>query len=305
MKTGSKKTTKIFAATAVTLFSLVTVFVATIAWFAMNENVGGNGMSITTRRMDGKLKYVYFHSFEDATPNDATFSFNKNPFATYEYDWDNKQIETIDDSGATWSMGEYTSFDKNHPMLVIFEFDKDYTSSREGDIYVQGRTTVNDFLGRRQTEGEHIGAPYYTLPQTQVNDEDHPTSLLMAHDAVNNLDYYALSSVAAFRNRAFSSTQYSTFLSSNTGTTLDFPVNTLETDEAFNTVDNAAESYTFNQTPKVFKSNGSGSIKYIALTIEYSADAIGFIYSTYLGDSGLNKYDSVLHFTCDWLFEVF
>ena len=302
MKSGSKKTTKIFAATAVTLFSLVTVFVATIAWFAMNENVGGNGMSITTTRMDGKLKYVYFHSFDDETPNDGTFSFSKTPFATYQYDWDDRSLATVDDENANWDMGSYSSFDKNHPMLVIFAFDKDYTSNHAGDFYIQGKTTVNDFLGRRQTEGEHIGAPYYTLPQTQVNDEEHPTSLLMAKSG--GIDYYALSSVASFRYRTFTNSTYSSFLSTNSGDILDIPVNTLVDGHAFNTVDNAAESYTFDSTPKIYESNGTETVKYIALTIEYSADAIGFIYSTYLGDSGLNNYDSVLHFTCDWLFEV-
>ena len=304
MKSGkNNKSLKLIGATAVTLFSLVAVFAATMAWFAMNKDVGGNGMSITTTRMDGRLQYVYFHSFDDETPNDDTFTFNKTPFATYQYDWADRSLDTVDDEHADWNMGEYSSFDKNHPMLVIFAFDKDYASSVEGDIYVQGKTTVNDFLGRRQTEGEHIGAPYYTLPQTQVNDADHPTSLLMKKS--NGIDYYALSSVAAFRNRAFSNQQYFDFLSANSGDTLSFPTNTLETDETFNLVDNAAESYSFNQQPKVFKSNGSGNIKYIALIIEYSSDAIGYIYSTYLGDSGLNSYDSVLHFTCDWFFEVF
>ena len=298
MKSGTKKTTKIFAATAVTLFSLVSGFVATIAWFAMNTDVGGNGMSITTTRMDGKLKYVYFHSFNDGTPNDSTFTFTKSPFATYQYDWDNRSLETVDDENANWDMGSYSSFDKNHPMLVIFEFDKDYTSTQAGDFYIQGKTTVNDFLGRRQTNG----APYYTLPQTQVNDVDHPTSLLMKKSGGH--DYYALSSVASFRYRTFSNSTYSTFLSTNSGDTLNFPVNTLSDGHAFNTIDNAAESYTFDSTPKIYQSNGSETVKYIALTIEYSADAIGFIYSTYLGDSGLNSYDSVLYFTCDWLFEV-
>ena len=303
MKSGkNNKTLKLVGATAVTLFSLVTVFAATVAWFALNDNTNGNGMSITTKRMDGKLKYVYFHSFDDTTPNDATFSFNKSPFATYQYDWETSSVDIVDDEHANWNLGEYSSFDKNHPMLVIFEFDQDYKSTAVGDIYVQGNTTVNDFLGRRQTTGEHIGAPYYTLPQEQVNDEDHPTSLLM--ERKNNTDYYALSSVAAFRNRAFSNSQYASFLTGNTGSTLDFPTNTLDTDEAFTVVDNAAESYTFSQKPKLFKSNGTGDIKYIALIIEYSSDAIGFIYSTYLGDSGLNSYDSILHFTCDWFFVV-
>lgn len=51
MKSGkNNKTLKLAAATGVTLFSLTTVFVATIAWFAMNTDVGGNGMSVTVAK---------------------------------------------------------------------------------------------------------------------------------------------------------------------------------------------------------------------------------------------------------------
>lgn len=324
-KKSSKTTLKIAAATGMTIFSLAAVFTATMAWFAFNDNVGGNGMQITVSRLDGRLKNVFFHSFNDPAPNDDTFIFNKTPFASYHYDWDEKEIVIDDDEFADWNMGSYSSDLKNHPLLIIFEFDKEYTSAFAGDMYVKGKTTVGGnalqyayaqsdtnhenplyttngggFLGARKSTGE----PYYTLPQTTVNSAEHPESILMkkSSGAFNDYDYYALSSVAAFRNRTFTSTEYTTFTS---GSTLSLPTNTLETDEAFTTIDNGSETYLFKQEPYLFKSNGSGAVKYIALIVEYSSDAIGYIYSTYLGDSGLNQYDSVLHFMCDWSFEVF
>ena len=319
-----KKTTKIVAATGMTIFSLLSVFVATYAWFALNTNVGGNGMSVSITRMNGRLNNVFFHSFNDPAPNDDTFIFNKTPFASYHYDWDEKEIVVDDDEFANWNMGSYSSDYKNHPLLIIFEFDKEYTSNYVGDMYVRGKTTVGGdsleyayaqsdtnhenplyttngggFLGARRS----TGAPYYSLPQTTVNSAEHPESILMkkSSGAQNDYDYYALSSVAAFRNRTFSATEYTTFTN---GSTLSLPTSTLETDEAFTTIDNNAETYLFRQRPYLFKSNGSGTVKYVALIVEFSSDAIGYIYSTYLGDSGLNSYDSVLHFMCDWSFEV-
>ena len=324
-KFKSKTTLKIVSATSVTIFSLLTVFVATWAWFAMNQNVDGSGLNVKVSRMDGRLKNVFFYSFNDPAPNDETFIFDSTPFASYHYDWDEKEIAIDDDEFANWNMGAYSSDFKNHPLLIVFEFDREYTSSYAGDMYVKGKTTVGGnsltyayaeadtnhenplyttngggFLGARKSTGE----PYYSLPQTTVNSEEHPESILMkkSSGALNDYEYYALSSVAAFRNRTFTGTEFTTFSS---GATLSFPTSTLETDEAFTTIDNNAETYLFRQNPYLFKSNGSGSIKYIALIVEYSSDAIGYIYSTYLGDSGLNNYDSVLHFMCDWSFEVF
>lgn len=286
-----------------TLFSLLAVFAATMAWFAMNENVGGSGMNIQITRMDGKLKYVYFHSFAGMADDDTSFTFNKTEFAKYEYDWENEQIDIITNPSAiSWNMGEYSPFDKNHPLLILFEFDKDYVSAAQGDSYIKGTTTVEDFLGKRESNG----APHYTLPQTTVNSESNPGSLLMSK-ATNEdeFDYYALSSVVGFRHRTFSNSQYTTFLTGNAGDTLKFATNSFNKGQAFTTVDNATETYEYVQTPLVYKSDGVSTVKYVALIVEYSSDAIGYIYSTYLGDSGLNSYNSTLHFSCDWYFEVF
>lgn len=324
-KTVRKKPLTIIAATTMTIFSLMVTFVAAIAWFSTNQDIRNDGMDISVTRVDGRLRGIYFHAFNDPAPNDATFVFNKTPFASYHYDWDDKEIVVDDDELADWNMGAYSSDFKNHPLLIIFEFDKDYTSTHAGDVYVKGTTTVGGdslqyayapsdtnqtnplyttdgggFLGARTASG----APYYTLPQTIVNSEENPGSILMrkSSGAVNDHDYYALSSVAAFRSKTFSATEYTTFTS---GSTLSIPTNTLESDEAFTTIDNNTETYLFKQEAYLFKSNGNETIKYIALIVEYSSDAIGYIYSTYLGDSGLNSYDSVLYFACDWSFEVY
>lgn len=314
-----RKTFKLIAATSVTLFSLLAVFSACLAWFSTNLETGADGANLNINAKGGRLKYVHFHSFVSNQSSNSTFSFNKTAFATYQYNWaSNSMVLQEDEVTDIWNMGDYTYDNKNHPLLVLFEFDQEYTSTQVGDMYVKGATTVGgDSLvtNYAQSDTQHTdpyttgggylgaraanGSPYYTLPQTQVQDANNPESILIKKDA--RYDYYALSSVAAFRNKAYSNSEYGAI---SGGDYITIATNTLETDESFTTINNDTDRYYFNQTPYLFKSNGSGSIKYIALVVEYSQDAIGYIYSTYLGDSGLNRYDSILHFACDWSLEV-
>lgn len=329
-KSSRKKTVSVIAATAMSLFSLLAVFSATIAWFAMNKNVDGNGMEIGVARISGHLQNVYIHSFNSANSNQNTYSFNKTPLASFSYSWENRRMVADQGNPSSWNMGDFTSLDKDHPLLMLFAFDKDYASTTVGDMYIKGITTVGGdslvtttvngsletsgggFLGARNAQG----APFYTLPQTQVKDAEHPESILIKRDPVYNdqgqqatyqdgtlkyNDYYALSSVVTFKNQTFSNSAYETFSS---GSYLSFTRSALQSDESFTTINNATDKYVFNQTPYLYKSDGSETVKYVALIIEYSPEAIGYIYSTYLGDSGLNKYDSLLRFNCDWSLEV-
>ena len=301
MKSGirNNNTLKLISATCVTLFSLVSVFAASIAWFSMNKEVNTNNQEVNIETVSGRLSNVYFHAFNDDDDEDGNFNFEKTPFASYEYDWANG-VCSVTKSGtdADWNLEDYSALDHDHPVLILFELDHDYYSTRDGEIYIKGNTTVNGFLGARQSNGN----PVYDLANPVVHDEDHPTALVMKQDA--NYDYYAFSSVAAFRNRAFSDDEYTAFLSQNTGDILSFETSEFEESRAFANVNNAAETYEFDQNPSLYESTADSTVKYIALIVEYSSDAIGFIYSTYLGDPTLESWENILHFTCDWSLEI-
>ena len=331
----NKKRANIIGATFMAIFSLGSVFAGTYAWFAMNTTVTGSGARVKITRITGRLQNVYFHAFDHENSTENSFKFNKTPFATYEYDWDDEQINLIDDEYAAWELGDYSYMDKNHCMLVIFAFDKDYRSVNQGDMFCRGVTTVggDNLVTRYSDGGEPLetsgggflgartagGSPYYTLPQTQVNDSTHTDSILMRREIMTDnqgnpvtdnqgnpkyYDYYALSSVASFSYRDFDDSSYTSFLSQNAGSLLSFDTSTLHDGGAFTTIKNDTDKYIFDQSPFLYESASNTSIKYIALVVNYSPEAIGYIYSTYLGDSGLNGYDSVLRFACDWRFEV-
>lgn len=317
MKKNNKKTLKLVAATSLSIFSLMTVFVATYAWFSTNLNTQGSGATINIQNKGGRLKYVHFHQFTSSA--DGNFSFNKNPFATYTYDWATSSM-VPDEEGVTdvWNMGHYTYLSKDHPFLMIFEYDQNYTSQEAGDMYIKATTTVGgdslvtnyddddtQHLHPYTTGGGYLGArdqygsPFYSLPQTQVRNDSHPESILIKK--TNTLDYYALSSVVTFRNAVYNTSNYSSIVN---GDYLSIPKSSLTEEESFTTIDNVRNRYYFNQEPCLFKSTGSGLIKYVAIVVEFYEDAINYIYSTYLGDSGLDQYQSLLYFTCDWSMEV-
>lgn len=335
-KKSNRSTLKIVAATGLSIFSLCSVFVATMAWFATNTDANGSGMQVQITRLSGRLQNVYFHEFDLQNSTNIVFKFNKAPFAKYEYDWDEQEINVITNNNNKWRLGDYSYTSKNHCMLIIFAFDKEYTSSSVGDMYVKGITTVGGdnltttysqggeplsttgggFLGARDSSN---GVPYYTLPQENVYDADHTDRILMRREPMLNsqgdqildnqgrpkyYDYYALSSVASFSHTTFDGSFDTTYEGENPTGTIDFSVNSLESTESFTTIKTDTDKYVFNQTPYLYKSDGESTIKYVALIINYSPDAIGYIYSTYLGDSGLNRYDSYLYFACDWRFEV-
>lgn len=311
---GNKNTLKIVAATSVCLFSLLTVFSAAFAWFSMNQQTNGDGMNLQVKRLNGRLQTINCYPFNANASNETTLSFNKTALASYTYDWDALSLIPDANNPDVWEMGDFTSLDRDHPLLMIFGFDRDYESESEGDIYVRGVTTVGgnnletvytDGVPTKTNGGGYLGArnangtPYYTLPQTDVRTDEHPERILIKQTA--NYDYYALSSVTSFRNRVFTDAQFTAF---SNGANYSFATNTLESDESFTTIISETDNYVFNQTPYLFKSNGNESFKYIALIVEYSSEAISYIYSTYLGDRGLDSYESILHFACDWSLEV-
>ena len=64
MKTRkSNKSLKIFGATSVAIFSLTAVFTATIAWFALNQKVGSDGMSVKITDETGRLNKIEIYEY--------------------------------------------------------------------------------------------------------------------------------------------------------------------------------------------------------------------------------------------------
>lgn len=122
--TRNLKNKKIIAATAMTLFSLVSVFTATIAWFVLNQNVGGTGMSIKVKAEGGvDFSGIEIYKCISNKCTDTTLVFDNNP------------VSSFDDSGelipnsTILMMEDYGDFINSDPVLMVFRLSTASTLS--------------------------------------------------------------------------------------------------------------------------------------------------------------------------------
>jgi len=309
----NKKSFKIIGATSVALFSLVTVFTATIAWFAMNYTVGGDGIKIKVNEHTGKLNKIeifeYVETIDKGTGNshNYNFSFKNTPSATI-YGGE----ETTDD---IFAMGDYNPLDTDHPLLVLFTLKDEFVTNSEGDMYIKGLTSAEGFLGETDSV---TGLPVYKLGDVTSEDPEgtktlkRGTKTATVLDGISGqmvekvVDCYPLSSAINFKCAQYSEDQYETLTGNSTDNRIDIPTNSITLSESFVNFATSGAGITFKQNPTIFSSPGDGSsILYVAMIVNYDANAISAIYSTYLGDSTLEgTYGGQIYFTCDWILEV-
>ena len=293
MAKKNKKNLKIIGATLVSLFSLVTVFSATIAWFALNKSISSDGMAIKVGKQSGRLDHVEFHDIQkiDTETGSKIYQFKKDPFSTITYNWETGTGTASNNN--IFVMSNYSPLVQEHPLLVVFAFNMQYTSVEDGDIYINGVTNITDFLGKVEN-----GAPKYPLGP----DSGSPAYIRTK----NGHDYYASSSIINFRSKAFTTSEYNT-LTSSEKTTIDIQDSSVKANENFVSINpNNPDDVSFNQKPTLYSSKAGDKMQYIVTIVNYYPEAISIIYSTYLGNSYLETtYGGSLYFACDWSLEVF
>lgn len=315
---------------SMTFFSILSVYAATIAWLAANRNISNTGMNIIPMQNQGKLKKVSYYAFN--TFEDNSYKYNSTPLGTYTYNWiDNKMDPGVFNTDPQWQVPMYDSMYKYNSLLMIFELNDEFTSTKDGDFYIRGitnaggneittnyapedteqknpYTTGGGYLGARLDDG----TPYFNLREitnptsgAPVYHGEDPTSILMKQETVDEtrFDYFALSSVARFQSITLTQSQYDSLMG---GSTINISVDdSLKEENAFTTINNETDKYFFDQKPYLYQSKVDETFKYVGLIIDYSPDAVGYIYSTYLGDAYMNDVASILYFSCDWSLEVY
>lgn len=250
-------------------------------------------MIVQVTKLSGRLDYVEFHDIQkiDTETGSKVYQFQKTPFSTIDYDW---STYTATSSGSdVFVMSNYSPLVQEHPLLVIFAFDIEYESNYDGDIFIRGVTGITDFLGKVEN-----GAPKYPLGP----DSGSPAFIRTK----GGHDYYASSSIVSFRSTSFSRNEYAS-LTSSEKTTIDIADSNIHSNENFVSINpNNPDDVSFKQKPILFASESGNKIMYIATVVNYYAEAISIIYSTYLGNSYLEDiYNGNLYFACDWSLEVF
>ena len=285
----NKKTTKIVAATGMTIFSLLSVFSATIAWFVASKDVGSNGQQISVEPASG---YFYKLSIHNALiVSDSQYRFDTNPWGTVQIEnWHSRRLITNFSSDSCF-MGSYDYLEKIHPVLFLFQFGDDsvenYTATTENPIFVKATTETNYYIGDNAA-----GRTLYPTDEIDVS---------QGH-------FNPLSSVIKYSSKVFASTsalnqikaEDSVTLGNVTYDTYDFTPNQLSGTGSFVEFNNQ-DSYTSFEQEQVIYSTTSATVKYVAVVFDYYELAMDTIYGVFLGDEVLTD---TLSFTCDWTLVV-
>ena len=303
-KAGIKSPLKILAATSVTIFSLLSVFTSTAAWFDSQRNLKNGGDNFEVQSLNGRLSSITFHHLtskvRDNTTGDArSFTFDQNPVGTITYDWDANTASYVPTTQGDTSitLDTYDPLDREKPLLLMFHLDQAAGPS----IHIDGMTNAPGFLGERDELDR-------AKPQYKLNDEGTiiKTETRTVDDRQVDINFYWMSSVVQFYNIVFpnDTLSYTYGLTQAYSTEQGIPY--LEKNsQRFVSVNNLSEESSFSSRTTLFSSKNGQTIKNIGVVIDYFPDAIEFIYSTFLGDPILeDTYDGFLHFLCDWSMEI-
>ena len=131
----SKKNLKIFAATGVALFSLVTVFTATIAWFALNKNVDSNALRIVARQDESA--YIGGVSMHRCLPNESTN-------AKYAFKYAAAFKGTVGGVSVNeFVLDDYSQLNTTQPVLLLFPLGEITNGVPAGAIASNVKLTLN------------------------------------------------------------------------------------------------------------------------------------------------------------------
>lgn len=286
MKTRKNKNMlKIVSATAMTIFSLASVFAATMAWFAMNENVSSDGAQVSVDIESGLFYKLSVHNA--VTVSDSQYRFDTKPWGTIQIDnWRTKSLITNFSSDSCF-MGSYDYLEKIHPVLFLFQFGDEnvtsYTATSEKPISIKALTETDFYIGDNAT-----GRTLYPTDEIDV-EQGHfnPLSSVVKYSSKTFASAAALNAIKAENSVTLGNVSYDTY---------DFSPNQLSGEGSFVEFDNQDSYSSFNQEQVIY-STTSATVKYVAVVFDYYELAMETIYSVFMGDAVLSD---TLNFTCDW-----
>lgn len=286
----SKKNLKIVGATSIALFSLVAVFTATIAWFALNDTVGAKGQAATIKITDLQFEQMTIHKYlgsnkigEDENhffdqKVSATFTFNPTGRKTTFKDADGKLDNSFNKDYAY--MGEYSPDKPRHPLLALIKFTEPIKTSAARNVAVSV-TTEHHFLCDTNDNGSFM---------EPLDDDNNPLSSVVQFSASSFLNLTSNSTAYVNPETSASTNAYNFAVPSSY---LHFANITVDADGALN----YANKSWVNELSLINVNDGS-TVLYIAVIIDYYDLAFEYIFNKYLGNPYLEQ--DHIPFNCDW-----
>ena len=334
MKKAGNKNIKIIAATSMAIFTLLTTFSATFAWFTALRKTNDSADDFAIETASGALESISFHRLiengktmvtEGGISRPSKYEFEKTPVGTITYDWhaDTQTISYTSVGDTSLDLETYTPLDQEHPLLLMINYREEYLASGN-DRTITARSMVSHYLGERSGGNPvcDLDGSVYSSGQADANEMILKQEAVIDENthvqAVNSLgnpiykNWFPLSSAVKFQYSELAETgkSYDGQLSIDdvtTANTYEFNLTAseetteLKTGTNFVTIDDETEETPFNRNVDIYSANAGKHIKHIALVIDYNPDSIEYIYSTYLGNRVLEEdLDGFLYFTCDW-----
>ena len=275
-KAGIKSPLKILAATSVTIFSLLSVFTSTAAWFDSQRNLknGANEMAVSSYH-DLESLAIYRPTLGGASA--TSYQFKSTPDAIVHI---NENMTT------SINMGEdenpYSPLEPFRPLLFVATY-RNAVNTADGPVRVKA-----------------IDADPYIV---KIDGYDDTHDIDPSNDPVKT---YPLSSIVEFKAKYFSTVaDFNTAFgieSEGDGPSIARSSLTSWTKSQFIQVTQSygTETVTPNDECQILRVT-SGSVKIIAFIMEYNVDSINFISSHYMGKEFMNE---DIHFACDWTLEI-
>ena len=273
-KFSSRNALKLVSATSMTIFSLLSVFTATAAWFDSQRNLNEGANEMAIHPVSGNVKKLTIHKLVDEDnldENTPNYIFNSSAIASYEIDWNTRNITSNVTQAVTLS--RYTLFNRERPMLFLFELCDPLKASS-----IEITMTVPDRID---------GQENHNLLETNETTNQPVRALQSSGNP--------LSSVVKFQTLAFSNTVNYTI-----------PRTSLSSADSF--IKMKADGSPNFQTSRNSKTIGldatvhTGSVKYVGVVFDYYSEAMEYVYTINLGSDVLNAsdLDSSIGFDFDW-----
>lgn len=251
------------------IFTLFSVFSASLAWFEMIKNVGGTANSMPVQDHDGILSRITFHSLNSTYTTDSTYAFDAgedNIRGELVMNWNTGQIEGIGNTSVT--LDRYDPLNQSHPILLLFEFLRAVPANT---VQIFATTETNAFVGYIENAN---GNPLSSVIQHSS------LSFASAPTLVNNTIQFAKNSLSEanhFSNIAFD-------------------------DEGYPIID---EDHGFENEQYFFQSDSTSNITHVGVVIDYYEDAMSYLFSLNLGNplfemDATDEDAGVINFICDW-----
>lgn len=284
---------KIVSATAVAIFSLLSVFMGTIAWFSANQLLSSSNMNAGLVQPTGMFKKLSFHRLVSNAYDDTLYNFDQVPIGSIELkNWIERTTEYVPNTDDEVELDEYTILEHRHPMLMLIELQGEYDIAANF-INVQGLTETIGFVGDRDSGLElqqngnplssiiHFAAFGYTKAALNAT----KTTYTVQEETKN---VYAFAKPVESDFRSFVNFQVTGEENVITGIDFDKTISIYSSSE---------------DTNKNIKTNTETETKvqYIPIIMDYYDTALEFIYSTYLGEDVL---DEDIEYQWDWEMRV-